>query len=477
MAYDANTVAASSVTSSSFKANGEWYQSNPLCCTAPPCGNARRFYWGSSNPPGTLKSAGTVCDASYCDGAYRSYSSTISGLLSDTTYYFRASVTSGGGSCASCGGGCTGSNNGDVASVQTCAETITFSDVSNDTPGETSVTVSVSFTPLVRESTASVKAQYKLDTEPTVWTDVTPSQSANNYGSVTRNFTITGLTAGTLYDYRFVVTRSGTSCGTANATSTEGAFTTASSSQAANMSETESAVDAFSMTVTGQAVAEADVLGFVEDVDLHISSTADEVYAGVWFYHLPTRSYWFWTLDNFTAAINDTDPDDVYRLFVALGSEVYVADDDAYFYDDRNQTQPLADQDETEIPLSLVPRAVDLQGKYGRLAGVDVKWGGQPVHADPYGSVDISVMTDVYPKRPTPPDARRVWGTRRVRIAPDRGGLDEWRRYAMPRTGASNVVSARFSFPVGLTPHRRNPITIQSLRYTVLQNAIRRRRM
>lgn len=475
----AQTGAASNIDTDSAKLNGEAAHSNEFCCDPDPaftCAVARRFYWGASSPPGTLTSAGITCSPDLCSGGV-GYSKTITGLTSDKTYYFRANVSSSSGSgCTGCSGGsCGGSDNGDIESFQTCMEDVEITEVTNEDPGDTTAVVSITLAPRVRESTCAVKVQYKLDTEPTTWTDGS-TQALNQYGFGTLSFTLTGLTAGTAYDYRFVITRTG-SCGDGSTTSDEGAFTTvANDVPLALTGDGATATDAFSLTIEGQGALETSGLLLTEDASVFLSAGEDTIYSGVWFYHLPTRSFWFWNFDNFTAAVNDTDADDKARLFVALGSTVYVADDDEYYFDDRDQNRPLDEQTEREIEITLVPKAVDLGDKHGRIVGVDVKWGAPPTIPDPYGKVEIQLITDTYPKRPIPPDSRKVLASRRADIAPNFDGIDEWRHYAVPRTRPSNVVGIRFTFPSGLTPKRVAPIEIEAVRLVIEPAPYRRRR-
>ena len=86
--------------------------------------------------------------------------------------------------------------------------------------------VDIDFNPRTYESTASVKVQYKLTTEPTVWTDCATRSVLLGDAAHTEIYTITGLLANTSYNYRFAALRD-----TANDTSltTDGTavFTTA----------------------------------------------------------------------------------------------------------------------------------------------------------------------------------------------------------------------------------------------------------
>lgn len=90
---------------------------------------------------------------------------------------------------------------------------------------DTEADVRIVFNPNTFESTAEVKVQYKLASEPTVWTDGSTITGLYGTGDQALNYTITGLLANTLYDFRFVASRN-----TANATSLTsavGQFTTA----------------------------------------------------------------------------------------------------------------------------------------------------------------------------------------------------------------------------------------------------------
>ncbi len=467
------TVAANSITSTSANLRGS-FTSGELCCTCPCCTFTTRFFYGLTSSMGSVLNDTSFCsccdfgDCSPCTG--QSFNASLTGLLSDETYHFQARTQVSG-----CGGSCSSNDGGSILTFKTCAGNMTLGTPANQPPSDTSVQVSISFNPNVRESSASLKVQYKLDTEPTTWTDGDTITGIQTSG--TKTFNITGLTAATAYDFRFVATRNAASCSDNSDTSSEGSFTTAASAIDGALSDTASAAETLAGVITGQAALGTEDLTIEENAEILFLSGEDTVLEGVWFYHLPTQSYWFWDYDNLSAGTAIVNDDNVGHTIVALGSEVYIADDETYPFDDRDQLRPISDATESEMRLSLVPRTLDSGGGYVAARVISIKWGASPDVVDPLGKADIDLVTDVYPKRPIPPDARLVLATRRVDIAPEQGGLDEWRPYTLGRVPASNVLGVRLSFPQGLTPKRRNPIRIDRIRIEFVRTPLRRRRI
>lgn len=473
MPASVTTVAASNITASSGRMNGSMTASE-TCCGCPACTFTERFTWGynGSMPNQVIADALSSCcadgDCAPCTGDTFNY--TLTGLDPDRTITFRANVIITG-----CGGGdCSSTGSGSILTFKTCAAAMTLGAPANQPPTDDAVQVSVNFNPNVDESVASLKVQYKLDTEPTVWTDGDTISGITTSG--VKTFTITGLLSSTAYDFRFVATRNAASCSVNTLTSAEGSFTTASSAITDSLSDTASPSEALAGVLVGQAAEGEEELSVEEEAEILLLAGEDTVLSGVWFYHFPTQSFWFWDYDNLTCATTIVDGDNKAHTAVALGSEVYIADDETYPFDDRNQLAPISDNMESEIRLSLVPRAIDGGGSYWSIRVVKVKWGGAPDVVDPLGMVDIDALADVYPKKPVPPDARMVLSNRRAEIAPQHGGQDEYRHYSMGRVPATNVVALRFSFPTGLTPKRRNPIRIDRAAVDVVHVPVRRRR-
>jgi hypothetical protein len=401
-----------------------------------------------------------------CSGGV-AFNTTKTGLSKDTTYYFQARSSTSG-----CSGACSLSDSGSILNFKTLADTMTITNVANAAPAATTVQVSCTFNPNTLQSTASLKVQYKLDSEPVTWTDGDTITGLSGTSGVSRSFTITGLVAATAYDYRFVATRNAQNNN--SLTSSEGSFTTAASSQTTTGTENVTVTDAFSATLDGVAKLgdEAFDIGIGEQVTLEIRSTEGEQLSGVWFYHFPTQSYWFWTLEGFSAALTSTDGRGDGKTWIALGSDVYLVDDESYNYDDRDQTRPIDDSGEFEAPLSLTPKAVDFKGRYAAPMSVDVKMGTlSPI--DPLGTVRVEVTADQYPGGP---DSRRLLGSRTVLIAPDKAGIDEWRRYALGRLRPVNAAGLRLTFPRGEHPRRTGRIVVNEIKLESGLTSLRRRR-
>lgn len=473
MPASVTTVAASNITATGGRMNGSM-TAPEVCCICPTCTFTERFTWGYNGVLSTQVVADSVescCDDGDCGPCTGdTFNYTLGGLDPDRTISFRANVIITG-----CGGGtCSSTGSGSTLTFKTCANAMTLGTPANQPPTDDSVEVSVAFNPNVDESSASLRVQYKLDTEPTVWTDgdIQTGITANG----TRTFTISGLLSSTAYDFRFVATRNAASCSDNSVTSSEGSFTTASSAITDTLSDTVTETDSVAGVITGEAALGEESLEVSEDAEILLLSGEDTVLSGVWFYHFPTQSYWFWDFDGLSCGTAIVNGDNQGQTIVALGADVYVADDETYPWDDRDQLKPISDNTESEIRLSLVPRTIDGGGGYFAARTVDVKWGASPETVDPLGKVDIDLVTDVYPQRPVPPDARLVLATRRADIAPESGGLDEWRPYSLGRVPGSNVLGIRFSFPTGLTPKRRNPIRIDRVRITAVKTPMRRKR-
>lgn len=467
MALVVTSVAATGITTTGATIRGTFEETAFAagCCDPPCCTYTERFFWGTVNPPGTAVVAGTVCgNAAVCAGGI-SFSYGLSGLAKDTTHYFQARVTSSG-----CIGICTTSGSGSILSFKTLADTMTITNVANATPAATEVQVSCTFNPNTVQSTASLKVQYKLDTEPVTWTDGDTITGLSGTSGVSRQFTIDGLLAATAYDFRFVATRNAQNNN--SLTSSEGSFTTAADSQTTQGDETATFTDAFAATIVGPAVASAELLeiGVGEQVTLEIRSTQGERLTGVWFYHFPTQSYWFWTLEGFSAALTSSDGRGAGKTWIAIGADVYLVDDESYNFDDRDQTRPIDTSGEFEAPLSLSPKVADFGGRLAQPMAVEAKMGAMnPV--DPPATVRLELTADVYPG-----GTRRLLGSRTTTLAPDKAGVDEYRRYALGRLRPANTVGIRLMFPRNAHPRRVSRIVVNSLKLETGLTGLKRRR-
>jgi hypothetical protein len=467
MALEVTTVAASSIATTSARLNGSFVVDTGFCCDSPCCNYTERFFYGTSSPPGTSVTAGSVCgNPSICSGGL-SFNLTQSGLTKDTTYYFQARV-SGSGCFTVCGT----TDSGSILNFKTLADVMTITNVANAAPSATTCEVSCTFNPNTVTSTANLKVQFKLDSEPVTWTDGSTISGLSGTSGVTRTFTLSGLVAATAYDFRFVATRNAQNNN--SLTSSEGSFTTAASSQTTQGDEVATATDAVSVTITGPSAQGAELLdiGIGEQVSIEIRSTVGEELSGVWFYHFPTRSYWFWTLPGFSAALTSTDGRGDGKTWIALGSTVYLVDDESYAFDDLDQTRPIDTSGEFEMPLSVSPKTIDFKGRYGMPMSVDVKIGADTA-VDPTGTVRVEVTSDQYPGGP---QTRRLIGQRLVELAPDKAGIDEWRRYSLGRCRPVNAAGIRLSFPRGQHPKRKNRVVLQAIRLESGLTELRRRR-
>lgn len=467
MAAGVTTDAASSVSVSGARLNAHWSVS-AVCCGPPCCDVAQRFYYGLTNPPGTLASAGVFCSntGSDCSGG-QSYSKVISGLLRDTTYYFRGNVVISG-----CGGGtCSGTGNGSVLSFKTLADVMVIAN-NVATPAATTCAVSVDFTPNTLESKATIKLQYKRAVDPG-YTDAATYSNLGGQSPLNKAWNLSGLTAGTLYDYRFVATRNAQNSN--SLTSSVFQFTTAVTAQTTTGSETATPTDSVTVESNGVFKTESKHIqvGFGEQVSLELRSTAGEKMTGVWFYHFPTQSYWFWTLEGFSAALTAPDGRGENKTFLALGADIFLVDDESYPFDDKNQNLPIDTRGEFEVPLSLTPKTVDFKGRYAVPVALEVKMGADsPV--DPTGTAQLEVHADFYRGGPL---TRRLLGSRTVDMTRESAGVDEWRKYSLGRVRPTNVVGVRLAFPRGEHPKRKNRIVINGIRLvSYLTSLIRGRR-
>jgi len=207
-------------------------------------------------------------------------------------------------------------------------------------------------------------------------------------------------------------------------------------------------------------------------VRLEIRSTIGERLQGVWFYHFPTQSYWFWTLEGFSAALTSADGRGAAKTWIALGADIFLIDDEDYPFDDRDQNLPIDTSGEFEAPLSVTPKAVDFKGRYAAPSSLDVKLGALAPE-DPFGHLSLEVTSDQYPGGP---HTRRLLRTRTVDMAAQKSGVDEWRRYSLGRVRAVNAATVRLTFPRNEHPRRSNRIVIAAIRLVSRLTALIRNR-
>jgi hypothetical protein len=389
----------------------------------------------------------------------------VTGLIHDHTYQFKANVIITG-----CGGGaCSGSKDGSTLSFKTNADAATCT-TPVLTPAATSIGVTVTFTPNTNTSTATFIIEYKRSIDPgyTTWVSYTGLSGTTGLAKST---TITGLTPATGYDVRGRWTRT-TNNGTSG-TSTVASTTTLASEITSTSTEAPTTTDAVALLITGFAVQgdEETGTGLEEEIELLLVSSRNEELVGVWFYHLPTKSYWLWSLDGLTALVSDTNADNQNRVWAALGADVYYLDDDTYQYDDHDQSRPLNTDGKFEVPLSFSPKALDGLGAYLVAQAIDIKL-GSTLNVDPYGKMDIDQTTDIY----IGPEARHLLDTREVDLAPASDGYNEWRSYSLPKVQAANVVGLRFTFSQGESPLRKHPVEVEQLRVILGKTPLRQRR-
>ena len=172
--------------------------------------------WFDYGPGSLTNNTAFVSTGMNTDGSWNQGISTTA----DTNYVYKARTDY------------TGATQGTTESFKTNAGAASFGAPSSSSVTQTTATCSVSFNPNVVESTADLTLYYKKSADPTYSSvNVASGTQANQ----TYNKGLTGLTAGTTYDYYFGYTRTtnnGTSGSSAGAQFTTRAAQTAASSAA-----------------------------------------------------------------------------------------------------------------------------------------------------------------------------------------------------------------------------------------------------
>lgn len=209
-----------------------------------------------------------------------------------------------------------------------------------------------------------------------------------------------------------------------------------------------------------------------------------------WFYHVPTRSYWPWTMGTIQMLHSGTDAENQARTWVAFSDSLFLMDDEDYAFDDITSL-------EEEIPVAMWLKAVDGKGKFLKPRRLEIKWAdarggdaGYPVFgSDMLGVANLLISGDRHPStsaiQGVPPTRA---ATRTVPISPAIGdpdpavdyiGDDEWKVYnLLAQSGAFrplHTVLLRIELPVGSAPKRVRPIAIEKAILRLAAVPVRRR--